>query len=199
MQSGYRQTGAVRRGRKSLTAQRDSEWSSERSLAKRARCKIPPSSSIWCQRYKVTKVIYQRGETSIQQALSAVMFALSTNNNNPQNPQTMNKIFSSVFAAALALASTAAMASTPVQTAAPDAEMNTADRVELTMEAGRVSMRIIAGLPDGSRQMKKGHFTSMSGALVAYHQFISTLPHGSQIISVVFRDDAGNTLFSSQG
>lgn len=111
----------------------------------------------------------------------------------------MNKIFSSAFAAALALASTAAMASTPVQTAALDAEMNAADRVELTMEAGRVSMRIVAGLPDGSRQMKKGHFTSMSSALVAYHQFISTLPHGSQIISVVFRDDAGNTLFSSQG
>lgn len=127
------------------------------------------------------------------------MFALSTNNNNPQNPNTMNKIFSSVFAAALALASTAAMASTPIQTDALGAEINTADRVECSIEAGQVSMRIVAGLPDGSRQMKKGHFTSMSGALVAYHQFISTLPQGSRIISVEFRDGAGNTLFSSQG
>ncbi len=39
----------------------------------------------------------------------------------------------------------------------------------------------------------------MSKALVAYHQFIATLPYGSRILTVEFTDEGGGLIFSAQG
>ena len=126
------------------------------------------------------------------------MFALSTNNNNPLNTIAMNKVFTSVFAAVFAFCSTAAFASPTTDALNTTVQSSIETTDVLSMDNG-VTMRISVILPDGSTTRKKGTYTSMGQALVAYHQYVDGLPRGSKIGYVEFTDDAGNILFSYQG
>jgi len=121
-----------------------------------------------------------------------------------QNPPVMNNAFAAIFAAAFAavfaLSSNAAFA-------ANTASLNNADMASISatetsstlMEETAVTMRILVILPNGSTTMKKGNYSSMVQALMAYHQYVNSLPRGSKISYVEFSDGSGNIIFSSQG
>ena len=111
----------------------------------------------------------------------------------------MNKFISSAFAAFLALTSIAANANTSVAAAENTAQVTALSSSSEMVTSNSVIMRIKVQLPDGSITFKKGRFDSLSKALVAYHQFIATLPYGSSIIAVDFTGETGNVIFAYQG
>lgn len=127
------------------------------------------------------------------------MFALSTNHSNPQKRIAMNQFFSSAFAAMLTLSAIGAQAGTNIITSDNLVQLTEVQSTQDLAVSASVTMRIKAQLPDGTITTKKGRYDSMSKALVAYHQFIATLPHGSRILAVDFTDEGGGLIFSAQG
>ncbi len=127
------------------------------------------------------------------------MFALSTNYSNTQIPNAMNKFFSSAFAAMLAFSAIGAQAGTNIITCDNLVQVTEVQSTQDLAVSVSVTMRIKAQLPDGTVTTKKGRYDSMSKALVAYHQFIATLPYGSRILTVEFTDEGGGLIFSAQG
>ena len=127
------------------------------------------------------------------------MFALSTHNNNTQKRIAMNKFFSSAFAAMLTLSAIGAQAGTNIITSDNLVQLTEVQSTQDLAVSASVTMRIKAQLPDGTITTKKGRYDSMAKALVAYHQFIATLPHGSRILAVDFTDEGGGLIFSAQG
>ena len=136
---------------------------------------------------------------SVRRAKSAGMFALSTNNNHPQIPTVMNQFSSSFFAAVFTLAASTAFANTDAVVAAESAAFDhTVVTVELAAE-NAVTMRVMATLPNGEKASVNKTTANMAMALIAYQNFIMSLPLGSKIDRVEFTDQGGNTLFSSGG
>lgn len=111
----------------------------------------------------------------------------------------MNKLISSAFAAFLAITSIAANANTHIAAAENTAQVTALSSSTDMAVSTTVIMRIKVQLPDGSITFKKGRFDSLSKALVAYHQFIATLPYGSSIIAVDFTGETGDVIFAYQG
>jgi len=117
----------------------------------------------------------------------------------------MNKVFTSVFATAFAaafatvftLCASAAFAYDANSTLEGQSQMT--ELTDATSVEGNVIMRVAILLPDGSTYQKKGKYSSMAQALVAYHQFADTLPRGSKVSFVEFTDNNGNIIFSYQG
>jgi len=117
----------------------------------------------------------------------------------------MNKVFTSVFATAFAaafatvftLCASAAFAYDANSTLEGQSQMT--ELTDATSVEGNVIMRVAILLPDGSTTQKKGKYSSMAQALVAYHQFADTLPRGSKVSFVEFTDNNGNIIFSYQG
>ena len=111
----------------------------------------------------------------------------------------MNTFFSSLFAAMLTLSAIGAQAGTNTIISDNLVQLTEVQSSQDLAVSASVTMRIKAQLPDGTIATKKGRYDSMSKALVAYHQFIATLPHGSRILAVEFTDEGGGLIFSAQG
>jgi len=127
------------------------------------------------------------------------MFALSTNNNNLQIPNVMNKFTSSLFAAAFTLFASTTFANTDAVTASESAAFDqTAVAQEFATE-NAITLRVMATLPNGEKAFANKTTVNMAMALIAYQNFVMSLPFGSKIDRVEFTDQGGNTLFSSQG
>lgn len=135
---------------------------------------------------------------SVRRAHGAGMFALSTNNNNPQIPNVMNQFASSLLAAVFTLAASTSFAATTTKTADTNALNQTVLVQDVTTE-GIVVMRAEVTLPDGTKSNMKKAAANMAQALVAYQNFIRTLPYGATLDRVTFTDGYGNVLFSAQG
>jgi len=109
----------------------------------------------------------------------------------------MNKVFTSVFATAFAAAFATVFAYDANSTLEGQSQMT--ELTNATSAEDNVIMRVAILLPDGSTTQKKGKYSSMAQALVAYHQFADTLPRGSKVSFVEFTDNNGNIIFSYQG
>ena len=120
------------------------------------------------------------------------MFALSTNNNNNQNPIVMNKFTSPLFAAAFALFSFAPALAAPHSTEA-DTQVSITfnDDVRTTY-----SLSVLAVHADGNRAYMGGDYTSLSQAHMAYQAFSFELPEDATVIYATITDSNGNVIFS---
>ena len=121
------------------------------------------------------------------------MFALSTNNNNTQNPNAMSKFTSSLFAAAFVLFSFS-----PTLANTTSADVN-AGHTSTLNDAVRVnySVSVLAIHPDGNRAFFSGNYPSLNQAYLAYQGFSFELPDGSTVIYANITDSEGNVVFST--
>ncbi|MCH1583098.1 MAG: hypothetical protein L7S63_08270 [Flavobacteriales bacterium] len=109
----------------------------------------------------------------------------------------MNKSISLLAALFLSAASTAAFANTHSPL---DHQTDRTTDVQMDQARdGMVTLQVVAATPDGSTKRVKSKHRNMNAALQAYERFVSTLPHGSRIVSVAFLDSDGRILFSHNG
>lgn len=110
----------------------------------------------------------------------------------------MNKVTPSLLAAVFALAVSTSFASTHQRADVEDALTQTVLVQTLSLD-NVVVMRAEATLPDGGKARAKNQASNMAMALIAYQNFIRTLPHGATLNRVTFTDGNGNILFSAEG
>ena len=121
----------------------------------------------------------------------------SSANNNSPNPQRHEPVHL-LLAAVFTLAAGTSFASHTACTADADALNQTVLVQDLTTE-NIVEMRVQVTLPDGTKSQSKKTAANMAQALVAYQNFIRTLPPGTTLDRVTFTDGYGNVLFTAQG
>lgn len=137
-------------------------------------------------------------QRSVRRTHDAGMFALSTNNNPLETPNAMNKMTSSLLAAVFTLAASASFASSPDRVAVENALTQSAVVADASTDHV-VVMEALATRPDGSKARTKTEASNMAMALIAYQNFIRTLPYGSTLLRVTFTDGSGQVLFTAQG
>jgi len=112
----------------------------------------------------------------------------------------MNQFSSSLLAAVFTLAAGTSFASHTACTADADADaLNQTVLVQDLTTENIVEMRVQVTLPDGTKSQSKKTAANMAQALVAYQNFIRTLPPGTTLDRVTFTDGYGNVLFTAQG
>lgn len=182
-----------------LRKQRDSERSSERSLAKRARRKIPRTSPNSDARHKLMKVSVWHEWTSTPGLQACFMFALSTNNNNTKTHTIMKYNVSSLLAVAFAFFAFNANATTH--------EVSTLDlndaavQMDLTdnLADGSITANLLVQLPDGSTQRKSQKYRNMTQAVNDCTRFLTELPYGSRLLRAEFTNARGEVVFQFAG
>lgn len=149
---------------------------------------------------QLTKVTFDHGQRSILSLSNALMFALSTDNNNtllPNTPLTMNTSLSLLAALFLSIVSTTAFAS-PNAMVKLNQDHTTDVQMDQTRD-GEVTLQVLAVTPGGSTKRIQSRHRNMNDALGAYQRFVSTLPYGSRIVRVAFLGSDGQIIFSHQG